>query len=511
MKRKLHLKGCLMLLGMLLSFWGCKKQNLTQAPTKFQSHVGTKSLAGSGSSLAMGGDVGWLQQMEATGYIFYDNNGVAQDALAIMKSKGLNSLRIRVFVNPSNDRIYGHCSTSETVTLAKRAVAMGFRIMIDFQYSDTFADPAHQTKPAAWSTHTFSQLLTDVYNYTYHVMDTLKTNGVYPEWVQVGNEITNGMLWPDGGTSDFGKLTQLINQGYWGVKAVNSASKVVIHLDRGDRGSYYQAYFDSLTNHHALYDVIGMSYYPIFLQSDYTVTINDLASNLNNMASRYGKEVLVAETAGPDTAVQNTYDLLVAVANKLRAVPNSKGLGVFYWEPEAAKSWGGDVWSSWGSNGQPTGAFDAYLYDPIANPTSTYTYKLISHPGAAGLALDNYGSTTDGDPVKQYARGASTNQQWIITDLGNGYYTIVNKSSGKALDNAGSTTDGTGMIQWTLSGNYNQQWAITNLGNGYYQIKNRTSGKCLDNIGSTTNGQQIQQWTDGGGADINQQWAIVYP
>lgn len=324
----------------------------------------------SAQAFAKGADVGWLQQMEATGYVFYNDQGVAQDCFQILKAKGINSIRLRVFVNPSNDKASGHCSPAEVVTMAKRAQALGFRLMIDFHYSDTWADPGKQAKPAAWASHPFSQLLTDVYAHTLSVMKMLKAQGVQPEWVQIGNEIPNGMLWPDGQLSDKPalnhpeQLAQLINQGYAAVKAVSPASKVVVHLDRGNDGALYRAFFDRLTANHGQYDVIGLSYYPYWLKQDYAASIGNLRSNLNDMASRYGKEVVVAEVGGDYTAPQNTYDMLVAVLNAVRAVPNGKGLGVFYWEPEGAKPWSGYQLGAWNDDGKPTKALDAFLAAP---------------------------------------------------------------------------------------------------------------------------------------------------
>jgi arabinogalactan endo-1,4-beta-galactosidase len=324
---------------------------------------GANTITGNNSvdTIAKGADVGWLQQMEATGYIFYNDSGVAQDCLQILKDKGINSIRLRVFVNPSTDKINGHCSKAEVVAMAVRAKKMGFRILIDFHYSDSWADPGKQNKPAAWANDSFSQLLDDVYNHTYDVMSALKANGVTPEWVQVGNEITHGMLWPEGSISNFGQLTQLINKGYDAVKAVNASSKVVVHLDNGSNNAQFRYFFDNLKSNGGKYDVIGMSYYPYFLGQDYTASINDLGNNLIDMATRYGKQVFVAEVGGPSAAVQNTQDMLAAVQDKVKAVPNSNGLGVFYWEPEGAQSWSGYILSAWGDNGRPTGALDAFI------------------------------------------------------------------------------------------------------------------------------------------------------
>ena len=134
--------------------------------------------------------------MEATGYKFYDADGSTKDCLQLLKDRGVNTIRLRVWVNPSSDKKNGHCSPEETVVMAVRAQSLGMRIMINFHYSDTWADPGHQAKPAAWATHTFAELQDDVYNHTYNVLNLLKVAGVTPEWVQVGNEIPAGILFP---------------------------------------------------------------------------------------------------------------------------------------------------------------------------------------------------------------------------------------------------------------------------------------------------------------------------
>ena len=314
----------------------------------------------SAQQFAKGADVGWLQQMEATGYVFYNEQGVAQDCFRILKDKGINAIRLRVFVNPSDDKASGHCSPAEVTAMAKRAQDLGFRLMIDFHYSDSWADPAKQNKPAAWASHSFAQLLTDVYDHTYSTMTMLKAAGITPEWVQVGNEIPGGMLWPEGSTKNFPQLTQLINKGYEAVKAVSPTSKVIVHLDRGNNGELYRWFFDQLRANGGQYDVIGMSYYPFWLKQHYKASIDSLRANLHNMVARYGKEVVVAEVGGVDTEVQDTYDMLVAVQQAVRAVPNGKGLGVFYWEPEGARSWSHYELSAWGADGRPTAALNAF-------------------------------------------------------------------------------------------------------------------------------------------------------
>ncbi|MCK9420973.1 MAG: glycosyl hydrolase 53 family protein [Bacteroidales bacterium] len=339
------------------------------------------------AQFSKGADVGWLSQMEATGYKFYDSTGVEINCLQILKDHGINTIRLRVFVNPSSDRINGHCSKDEVVAMALRAKNMGMRTMIDFHFSDSWADPGKQTKPAAWASHSFSQLFTDVYDHTTDVLTALKSSGVIPEWVQIGNEIIGGMLWPDGSTLNWGQLAQLLNKGYDATKAVDSAIKVVIHIDQGNNNSRCRYFYDNAQNNGVRYDVIGLSYYPYWLGSDYTVTINNLGSNLIDMASRYGKEVMVVEVGGDYTKVKNTYDMLVAVINKVRAVPDNKGLGVIYWEPEGEKSWSGYQLSCWGSDGKPTAALNAFLSWPTGINTikDKSGFKIYPNPASGGL------------------------------------------------------------------------------------------------------------------------------
>jgi arabinogalactan endo-1,4-beta-galactosidase len=312
---------------------------------------------------AKGADVSWLPQMEASGFKFYNDEGIEQDCLKILKEHGINTIRLRTFVNPSNDKRSGHCSKDETVAMAVRAQKMGMRIMIDFHYSDSWADPAKQKKPAAWEGHDFNQLLSDVYNYTAEVMTALKTNGVYPEWVQVGNETPGGMIYPEGRTSNWKQLAQLINKGYDAIKTVSSRSKVILHVDQGNNNQRFRSWFDSARSNGAKYDVIGLSYYPYWLKGspDYTLSIDDLGNNLKDISARYGKEVMVVEVGGEDFKAQNTYDMLIAVQKKVKEVPGGKGLGVIYWEPAGAKSWSGYGLSAWGSDGKPTKALDAFL------------------------------------------------------------------------------------------------------------------------------------------------------
>ncbi len=332
---------------------GCSKGGTSQNPPV------------TNNTFSKGADISWLPQMEATGYKFYNADGKEEDCFKILKDHGINSIRLRTFVNPSDDRASGHCSKNETVAMAVRAKSWGMRVMIDFHYSDSWADPGKQIKPKAWEGHDFPTLLNDLYNYTFDVMTALKVAGVLPEWVQVGNEIPGGMIYPEGSTDNWPQLVQLINKGYDAIKTVSPDSKVILHVDQGNNNARFRWWFDAAKANGAKYDVIGLSYYPYWLEGnpDYSLSITDLGTNLNDMASRYSKEVMIVEVGGEDNKVQNTYDMLVAVQQKVKEVPDGKGLGVFYWEPEGARSWSHYALSAWGDDGRPTKALNAFLVD----------------------------------------------------------------------------------------------------------------------------------------------------
>jgi arabinogalactan endo-1,4-beta-galactosidase len=291
------------------------------------------------TAAVVGADVGWLTQLESMGYTWTDTTGASGSALQILKNHGVNTIRIRTFVNPtitSGVLGVGDNDQAGSIALAQLANSMGFKIMIDFHYSDTWADPGHQTTPAAWSTETYAQLQTSVYNYTYGFMHALAADGIYPQYVQVGNEINSGMLWPVGSVgatttngNNFTQITGLINSGYSAVKAVSSTSQVVIHIAGISNLADFEWFFDGLKAAGANFDVIGASYY------DGPSNITTVAANLNTLAARYNKPVLISEIgylySDPNTAYTDVQGAIQA----MNAVPSNMGLGVIYWEPEA--------------------------------------------------------------------------------------------------------------------------------------------------------------------------------
>jgi arabinogalactan endo-1,4-beta-galactosidase len=314
------------------------------------------------TSFFRGADVSWLAQMEATSYVFYDENGNAADCLDLLMARGINSIRLRVFVHPSSDKISGHCSPEETAEMAARAKAKGLEVMLDFHYSDTWADPAHQTKPATWASVPFAALKDSVYAHTYYTLNLLKQAGVTPKWVQIGNEIPSGMLWPSGHINNPQQLAELINSGNQAVKDIDNKIQTIVHIDQGNDNARFRWFYDLMQQNGAQFDIIGASYYPHWLGSDYTVSIDDLGNNLKDMVTRYNKPVMVVEVGGDYWEVANSKDLLIATIGAVKDVPSQMGLGVFYWEPQGAKPWSGYQLNCWQDNGRPSPALDAFLY-----------------------------------------------------------------------------------------------------------------------------------------------------
>lgn len=312
-------------------------------------------------AFALGADVSWLTEMEKAGRKFYNAEGQQKECMQLLQQDlGMNSIRLRVWVNPT----VGWCDIPDLLVKAKRAHALGLRLMIDFHYSDWWADPGKQNKPAAWVSLSLTELKQAVYNHTYEVLDTLRNHGIIPEWVQVGNETGNGMLWETGKASvSMSNYAQLHIAGYNAVKAISTDIKVIVHLHNGYKNSMYRWIFDGLKNNGAKWDMIGMSLYPDWYEptkGDWQNANKECLANMNDMVDRYGSEVMIVETGmswdQPDTAFAFLSDLIA----KTRSVKNNMGKGVMYWEPQAYGGWKGYNLGSFNNQGKPTRALDAF-------------------------------------------------------------------------------------------------------------------------------------------------------
>jgi arabinogalactan endo-1,4-beta-galactosidase len=303
---------------------------------------------------AKGADISWLTQMEGAGKIFYNSTGTAQDCFQILKNLGMNSIRLRVWVDPAG----GWNNTADVLAKALRAKALGMRIMIDFHYSDSWADPGQQNKPAAWAAQDFATLQTSVYNHTFSVLTTLKSNGITPEWVQVGNETNDGMLWPTGKAStNMANFATLVNKGYDAVKAVDASIKVIVQISNGFDNSLFRWIFDGLKNNGGKWDIIGMSLYPD--PANWATLNSQCLANMNDMISRYSKPVMICEVGMSWDQAAACNSFLSDLITKVKSLGNN-GLGVFYWEPQSYNNWQGYTKGAFDNTGKPTVALNAF-------------------------------------------------------------------------------------------------------------------------------------------------------
>ena len=306
-------------------------------------------------SFAKGADISWLSEMEASGKKFYNSSGAETGCLQLLKSIGMNTMRLRVWVNPAGK----WNNKADVVAKAVRAQSIGMRIMIDFHYSDTWADPGHQTKPAAWASQDLATLKVSLANHTIDVLNTLKTAGVTPEWVQVGNETNDGMLWPEGRASvNMLNFAQLINAGYDAVKSVFPSAKVIVHISNGYDNALFRWMFDGLKINGARWDVIGMSLYPS--AANWGTLNAQCLGNMNDMVARYGKEIMIVEVGMSWDQAGACKSFLDDIITKTASVAGNKGLGVLYWEPEAYNNWQGYTLGAFDNAGKPTVALNAF-------------------------------------------------------------------------------------------------------------------------------------------------------
>ena len=320
-----------------------------------------------------GGDISMLTKIEELGGVFREK-GKRHDFFDILKSYNCNCFRLRLFVNPNyenaviNDLPY-------TVALGKRIKKAGMKLLLNFHYSDTWADPGKQYKPAAWRDLDFDSLVTRVESYTKSVIIEFKNAGALPDIVQIGNEVTPGMLWPEGkvgGEEDterqWERFTQLLKAGIRGVRATlgqRDAIRIMIHIDRGGDWPATQWFFDNLNNHNVPFDMIGLSYYPSWHGS-----MDDVRNTLHETAMKYQKDILLVETAYPfrgekwwkdyrenmvwPISPEGQHDFLVDLVNTVRQTPEGRGIGVIWWYPESVPVKGLRVW-----NGGATAWFDS--------------------------------------------------------------------------------------------------------------------------------------------------------
>ena len=310
-------------------------------------------------ALVKGADVSWTSEIEANGYKYYNRSGVQKDIFAIMKEQGMTAARLRVWVNPA-DGWYN--SYQDVVAKAKRAKAAGLDVLIDFHYSDTWADPGKQTKPAAWTSYNIDQLNTAVRDHTHDSLTLLRDADITPDWVQVGNETNDGFLWDDGRASaNMKNYARLTTTGYEAVKDIFPNTLVVVHVSNCHDNGLFRWIFDGLRNNGGKFDVIGASTYPTTnTGKTWQQTLAACDTNLKEMICRYQVPVMIAEVGAPwDYA--DAKSLLSILIQNVKALPDNKGLGVFYWEPQAYGNWKGYSLGAFDNTGKPGLQMDAFL------------------------------------------------------------------------------------------------------------------------------------------------------
>ena len=376
-------------------------------------------------------------------------NGVPEDVLDIFKSNGANYVRLRLWYNPTG----GYCGLDSTLSFAVKVKAKGFKFLLDIHYSDTWADPGHQTKPAAWNTLSFSVLKDTVYAYTKRVITALKNQNTIPDMVQVGNEITNGMLWPDGKISSAGwsNFTALLKAGIQGVKDVSDTTKIMIHIDRGGDNSTSRWYFDNLTSNNVIFDIIGQSYYPFFQGS-----FSALRTNLNDLAVRYNKDIVIAETAYPWTTQyvndgvpnvgfdptklppgypvnpQGQRDFLTYLSILIKSTTNNRGIGFIYWEPaDISVPPVGSAWENYALFDFNGNAFNSLRVFQNTDSLTSVNIRVRINTATLGDTLKTNGFLQLRGQVQGYSSGFlpsgeritwDQNSQLIFTNNGGDYW-----------------------------------------------------------------------------------------
>ena len=332
-----------------------------------------------------GMDLSTLLELERCGAKYYDN-GEERDLLAIMKSYDVDTIRIRLWNDPWSEtgESYGagENDLKTSLEIAKRVTAAGFGVLLNFHYSDFWADPGKQIKPKAWADYGVNELEQAVYDYTLESMRTFLDAGVNITMVQVGNELSNGLLWPEGKVPNYDNIATFVNAGIRAVRKADAAIPVMIHLDNGGNNALYREWFDNFTKRGEDFEIIGLSYYPFWHGS-----LQMLNDNMNDIAERYGKDLVIAEVSMGYTmedyknyeklsdeerkgyatrpalvekieypmTKQGQYDFMEDFLNRISHIKGGKGKGFFYWEP---------AWIPVPGSGWATPASLKYMNDP---------------------------------------------------------------------------------------------------------------------------------------------------
>nr|WP_275440301.1 glycosyl hydrolase 53 family protein [Paenibacillus sp. ACRRY] len=320
-----------------------------------------------------GVDISTLTAIEDNGGKYLDSNGTERDLLDILKDRGVNYVRLRLWNDPQKSG--GYNDEADVIRLAKRVKEKGMKILLDFHYSDEWAHPGQQLRPKAWEGLSFEELKQAVFDYTSEVVAEMKSSGAMPDMVQIGNEINSGVLNGLNSNVNFDENVALLKSGIDGVRAVDGGDQVqiMIHLAEGGKPELFDWYFGEVEKRGLKYDIIGLSYYPFWHG-----TFADVRQTMNTVSNKYKKEVIIAETSYPfsykngdahgniigspealhvggatfPATVQGQHDAIAGIMDMIAEVPDGRGAGFFYWEPAwiaANVGWiasEGDAWEN---------------------------------------------------------------------------------------------------------------------------------------------------------------------
>ena len=404
----------------------------------------------------MGVDISMLKQVEDGGGLFYEN-GIQIDPIQIYKDKGINTARIKIWHTPS----LNYNSLENVIEMADRAKSAGLDILLDFHYSDTWADPSNQIKPVAWEDLPFEILCDSIEHYSRHVVTKLKNQNTLPKYVQIGNETDCGFLWPDGyvcnefnNDQQWNKLGTLFMHAMEGVNSaldINDSLKFISHVSSG--GSWF---FNNLIEQGVDIDILSISYYPMWHG-----TLDDLILNMDELGNYFQKPVLIAETAYPFTLQwnDNTNNILgletqllenyeateqgqLVFLNDLITIVNENdhGLGICYWAPDWIST--SQFGSSW--ENQALFDFNGELLDAI----SVFDNSTVSTKKVDSFSLNNiHNYPNPFNPVTniQYDLSKDGLVKIIVYDiLGNVVNDLLNKNQ----------ISGPNSVRWNATDNH---------------------------------------------------------
>ena len=327
-------------------------------------------------SFAKGADIGWVSEMEKAGMKFTDSKGNTE-IFSVLKGLGMNSVRLRVWVAPPDAA--GWSGKDDVVAMAKRAAAAGLAVMIDFHYSDFFADPSHQDIPASWSGKTAMDFTDKVSSHTTEVLKALKDAGVSPQWIQIGNETRNGMLWPAGqlwtSSGDipggWNNFEALYMSGYNAAKAVFPDAYVMPHLNHAYEDNEW--WFTKLKAAGGKFDMRALSHYPMSEGTGGWSSVNSSAiANIKNLSAKFGVKVLVAEF-GVRQKDSQAGQCSSAFIDAVKALGPGVCSGIFYWEPEVDGTWKPAVYSKTVKKHGKNEEWNAYDMGAFTRSGSTFS------------------------------------------------------------------------------------------------------------------------------------------